>query len=258
MPRPPSDRILDEYIRQLKAPKVSEDIAPNLTRVFDPLSIDKTYEENYDALKKDETLIFNPIQKLLQAEDRAGAALSRDVYRTDSPSELLEKLKAEKNLEFNVTNNVDTGDSGLYKHETREMSLNKNIPLDAQLGTVLHEIGHVEHANKDLADYAKTKQRESVNHDLSDFVNAAASNDLYKLSEVYSRNHFAEPRSYVINKALRNLKLLLRAQGMEPNPDDNPRFDELEFIKEQLRKSEGTDKPRSRFNKTKKALGSSK
>lgn len=256
-----SDRKLYEYQRQLKAPKVMQDKFPSITAALDPYAIEKTDQENYNSLG-DKTPIkdSNGVDWLRNSESKATRALVNDIYKPPGVAEFLDQLKGEHNLSFNHFGEEDKEKKlyGAYMPTTDELVVNTAYPVDDQLDTAMHEVGHA----RDYKQYPNIMQMTNATgrtegvlpNSIDKYRDAIDNKDLFNLSDIYSGGHFVEPRSHSINELLRKMKSGMAEQGIDPSPDSNPRFDELNQIKSTVKDLEGYKPPQkdsSAFDKLK-------
>lgn len=263
------DRNLYEYQRQLDAPKIFSEKYPNISKTVDPKILHKDNQDIYNTLGKntevDSDIIDSgkPFQWVRNAEENASDALSKDYYKTDSPLDLLNKLRKENNLDFNIQLNDDPINSGIYNPNNNTLSLSREQSRKSALDSAIHEAsGHAVDWKKDPETFIKsTTPTENVlpasnlKEDIDRWQKMRESGNLYDLSDEVSKNHFLVPRSHSINNLIDKAELLGKENGLSRLPDRNPKYDELNYIKPTLKDLQGYDpKKEGIYDKLKKLL----
>lgn len=269
-----SDRKLYEYQRQLKAPKVLSEKYPNIAKALDPYVLSKTDKDNFNTLGKNTPNDVNTKEGWIRdAEANAGEALAKDIYGTTSPEQLAEAIKQNKGLTYKAEGHaypIDPKDEkagklptyGFYDPSADRLSINTWYPNKDQLDTIVHEAGHAEDY-KQHPEMAESLSRTESYHqptipEYKEYADALKNKDLYKASQMFSRDHFASPRSHSINELINQTKSGMQKEGIYPMPDANPVYDELNAIKPTVKSLEGYAPPEedvSYFSKLRALLG---
>jgi hypothetical protein len=238
--RAEADRLLNEYIRQLKAPKIFQSKFPNISRTIDPYILHKSDREIYNTLAKDPDGV-GLVDWYRMNEDRASKALLNDYYKTKDPNELIKKLKEVDQIDYNIENNPSKENlSGEFDALTDTMYLRPSKNLIDYLDTILHEHQHAKEFNQNPYKYEDMSQVEFRGPINKEKLHKLKENkNLYDFSDEVSTGHFFNPRSSSVNRLIEKSEELGKKEGLERQPDDNLKYSELNNIKQTLKDLEG-------------------
>lgn len=252
------DRELNEYTRQLAYPEIQSQKYPNITNLINPYVGRISDQDAYNALGEKSGNEF--IDPYTDAQRKAGKALAEDIYKTTDPLELGEKIKKEKNLTAGIQLKVPDNPTnlGAYNPSADKIELNPRIYKEALLDTIIHETGHAaDPKNRSYSPREYPEEGQYFSPEKSKAINQALKDrDLYKLSDIISTGHFAEPRSHTINELLNKTRQGMAVEGMRDQSfETDPKFNQLDYIKDQLKNTYNYSPPeKTIWDKIKKAL----
>jgi hypothetical protein len=233
-----SDRLLYEYQRQLDAPKIFSEKYPNISAAVAPTILHKDDRDIYNTLGKNTQERVNPFSWHQTAEENATGAMAKDFYKTTTPDELIEKLKNEDDIDYSLGEIKDPKYSGQFDAVENQMSINYDINNknpNSLLDTIIHEHGHAKDFNKNPNRYRTIQPNEFT--DTTALTNQLQKDkNLYDLSGEITKNHFIRPKSHSINTFIDKAEALGKEQGLVRMPDNDPKYNELGYIKPTLKK----------------------
>lgn len=258
------DRNLYEYQRQLDAPKIFSEKYPNISKAVDPYLLHKDDREIFNKLGANarEVGTRDPFSWYRRAEEKASGAVAKDVYGTDSPLDLIQQLKKEDNLNYDVLLQPDEKNNGSFMPDDNRLYIDPNLTREGAIDTMIHEHGHARDFNKDPEAFINNIQPgenvrppDAFTNGMDRWNNMYDQNDLYSLSDDISGKHFFQPRSRSINNLIEKSTQLGKQEGLSRLPDRNPKYDELNYIKPTLKELEDyTPKSQTLFDKLKKLI----